>query len=165
MVNRLCKVFLFFWLSLAFAQDYLISTVTEIAAIIETAENEVFISVADLLSEDLAFSLMRAATQRGVNVFVLLDGQKAGLGSSYALYLSQYVELRLTRVTEPILIIDRNYVVTGPLLEGAVAVSKEQETKAFEDTTAARGEVSNFVNDWNQSVPLTLEWDMIWRNP
>jgi hypothetical protein len=154
---KLCKVLLALAAGSALAQGSL--TAEEVTRSIAAAREEVLLRAPALTSAAVQQALRDAALERGIPVFIVIDAGSAWTPASYApsLALAGGVILRLAPgVSETsFLVIDRSYVVEGPLTARA-AGPFDGPTRGLRDPDLALDRVRRFILAWQGGAPLEV---------
>lgn len=90
----------------------------QVAELIQLAQQQVVVTVPRLESPTVANALRLAATQRGIQVYLLVEQRHVLHPASYtaALSLLPRINVFLTRaVTQPLILIDQQLTIRGPL--------------------------------------------------
>lgn len=116
----------------------LLETPQQIAEVIQTASSELLISAPTIQHLEIAEALRTAMVERGVPTFILTTVAGANEPSSFihSLFLMG-AHIRIVSSAEPFIIVDRTYVVAGPL------IARPKAPTAVENETFLLSEPSN----------------------
>jgi phosphatidylserine/phosphatidylglycerophosphate/cardiolipin synthase-like enzyme len=121
-----------FCFSLSFAQDVVtkpVETLEEIVAVIDAATQELLLSTDTFRSQELASAVSRALLERGVKVYVLVPEALVNDLSSYFGTLERNgASVHMQETTGAFLIVDRTYIVQGPMLSELETVNQTSPT-------------------------------------
>src|SRR5690606_33073416 len=95
----------------------LLSTPQQIAEVVHAANSEILLSASTVQHPEIAEALRGAMVERGVPVFILTTVNGANERSSFihSLFLMG-ANIRIVAAPEPFIVVDRAYVVAGPLI-------------------------------------------------
>ncbi len=106
-----------------------VTTQDEVARLIASATNEILFVTPVLLSHPLAEALREAMVVRGIAVYLLVSPDAADSRASYIMSLRLAgARVRLAPVAESYLVVDRQWLVSGPLLAALEATPQVEET-------------------------------------
>lgn len=135
---------------------------TDVGAAVYAVERNVTLVAPSLRSRDVADALRRAARDRGVRVFLLVD-QGATLdpgGYVGALSLAPNVQVRVLRgVTEEYAVLDARAVLRGPLVWNLPSPLDARPTTARRDPAEVRAASAWFNRAWRVARPYTYRVD------
>ncbi|WP_102127579.1 hypothetical protein [Deinococcus planocerae] len=127
-----------------------------VGASLYAATGEVLLVTPTLRSREVAEGLRRAATERGVNVYLLADARFVGEGASYlgGLSLIPRIQVRLVRgLRGARATIDRRVLLSGPLLADVVSPLRGEPTVAVREPRAVAQASAWFTRTWNTAAP------------
>lgn len=137
-----------------------LSTPQQVGATLLAATSEVTLVTPALRSKDVAESLRKAAVERGVRVFLLADARFLSDGGSFlgSLSMTPGIQVRLLRgLNDSRATIDRQLILSGPLLADIVSPLQQTPTQVSQEPRAVRTASVWFNEAWAQARPYRYE--------
>ena len=137
-----------------------VHTAEDVARFIDAASSHILLVSPSLTSPPVAEALHRAVTRRGVQLHVLAEASQVELPASYLPAVSRLpsVQVRLVgRVAEDVLLIDRRYLLRGPLVWRLVTPLEQLPTTATDLQTEPLPQLEAWlaaINDLWQRAPV-----------
>jgi phosphatidylserine/phosphatidylglycerophosphate/cardiolipin synthase-like enzyme len=125
-----------------------------VVEVIRAATSEVLIASDTLQSQEVADALRAALVTRGVAVYLLIPAQNAAAPASYAASLAHAgAQVRLVEVGGGFLIVDRRFVVAGPLIGSSAQVGVASLTFLVDDPMYTAPFVEGFRLSFGAAAP------------
>lgn len=145
-------------LTSAWAQPQPLSTAQQVAAQLGSAREQLLLVTPSVSSKPLAEAIRRAATERGVQVFIVVAPAWAEAPGSYvaSLALLDGVQVRLAETERQFVIVnasDDAFVIEGGLVSTSVRRFDERPTYAFADPRDVSDRALLFAELWRSAVP------------
>lgn len=146
-----------------------LSTPQQVGATLLAATSEVMLVTPALRSKDVAESLRKAATERGVRVFLLADVRFLNDGGSFlgGLSMTPGIQVRLLRgLNNSRATIDRQVTLSGPLLADIISPLQQTPTQTSQEPREVRTASVWFTKAWAQASPYRYKVpDLAHRTP
>jgi hypothetical protein len=143
-------------LAVAQQQARLLESPKVVGSVMYAATGEILLVVPSLRSKEVADGLRRAATERGTTVFVIADASLVEERAGYlpGLSLLKNIQVRLLRgVRSSQAVVDRQLLLSGPLLVDVPNPLEPGRTEARSDPRAINQAASWFARAWKQAKP------------
>lgn len=137
-----------------------IGSAREVGDGVASAASEVMLVTPFLRSKEVAESLRKVATQRGVRVYVLADVQYIQEGGSFLNGLSMVkgIQIRLLRgLKDSRATIDRKSTITGPLLADQASLLNPGMTTLIQEPRMVQAASAWFSRAWATATPYKYE--------
>lgn len=126
----------------------------DVVAYVDAAQSEILLSAYMLRVQGVAEALRRAIVERGVQAYILTTNAGLSEGASYGKSLALAgAHVRSGYANAELLIVDRYYVVNGPLIGVQSMPEGMDPTFAFTGTDYANSLVTIFVEQFNAATP------------
>jgi len=126
----------------------------DIVPYIDIAASEILVSATMLRVQSVAEALRRAMVQRGVAVYIITTEMGLNEGASYAKSLALAgAQVRSAYANLELLIVDRTYVVAGPLIGVSLTPMGSEPTVAIAGSDYANQVTLAFVELFNTATP------------
>lgn len=126
----------------------------DVIAYVDAAQSEILLSAYVLRVQGIAEALRRAVVERGVQAYILTTTAGLNEGASYAKSLALAgAHVRSGYANAELLIVDRYYVVNGPLIGVQSMPQGMDPTFAFVGSDYAAALVSIFIEQYNHATP------------
>lgn len=128
---------------------------SQIVTLIDGTQREVLISSPSIYHQDIADALRRAMVMRSVPVYIVTTGQGANAAGSYihSLFIQGAV-IRIGPETDPLMVLDREVVVSGPLLTGPIPLFDETGTFLISDASFLSQATSIIIDLFERGIPF-----------
>lgn len=127
---------------------------SDVVAYVDAAQSEILLSAYMLRVQSIAEALRRAVVERGVQAYILTTNAGLNEGASYAKSLALAgAHVRSGYANAELLVVDRYYVVNGPLIGVQSMPEGMDPTFAFTGTDYANSLVTIFIEQYNGAAP------------
>lgn len=163
LIRRLVAATVLLWVSAGLAQApitpstemQVLGTSTDVVAYVDAAQSEILLSAYMLRVHGIAEALRRAVVERGVQAFILTTPAGLNEGASYGKSLALTgANVRSGHANAELLIVDRYYVVNGPLIGVQGMPEGMDPTFAFTGSDYANTLVAIFIEQFNAGTPF-----------
>ena len=151
---------LVFVVSLATAQSATrpLAMTEDVGRVIDSATVELLLITDTFRNETLAEAVRQALLERGVTVYVLAPSSLVmDLSSYFGTLALAGAEVRLQETSGAFLVVDRQYVVQGPLLSALEAVPQSTLTLFIANETYAEQLTQRFIEAFEGGEPWTYK--------
>jgi phosphatidylserine/phosphatidylglycerophosphate/cardiolipin synthase-like enzyme len=149
MKNYFTFILIAFCLSSSIAQDVVtkpIATSEEIVQVIDAATQELLLSTDTFRNQDLANAVNQALLERGVGVYVLVpETLVTDLSSYFGTLERSGASVHTQETTGAFLIVDRKYVIQGPMLSELETANQQNPTVLIASTDYAHHLTKLFI--------------------
>ncbi len=137
-----------------------LGTPQAVGAALYTASREILIVTPSIRSKDVAEALRKTAVERGIAIFVIADARLINEPAGYlsGLSLLEKIQVRLVQgLTSSQALIDRNVMISGPLLFDGPNPLEKRPTVAATDAEVNNRTVTWFNQVWKTAKPYKYE--------